>query len=107
MQIVNVKHNDYNLVRGEINLLEGFTTAITKNSIIMDEHFINCIDKVKEILQGRDSDDDKSYLRLKRYPSEIPERLLRDRLKTWLENNPINKKRMLKLNILSKDWQAQ
>ena len=55
--IVNVRHTDYNLVRGEINLLEGFTTAITKNSIIMDDHFINCISKVRDILQGQEGDD--------------------------------------------------
>ncbi len=94
--IVNVRHNDYNLVRGEINLLEGFTTAITKNSIIMDDHFIHCINKVKDILQGQGGDEEKGYLRLKRYPAEIPERLLRDRLKNWLENNPVSKKNDVK-----------
>jgi hypothetical protein len=93
--IVNVRHNDYNLVRGEIRLLEGFTTAITKNSIIFDDHFIDCISKVKEILQGKGGDE-KGYLRLKRYPAEIPEKLLRDRLKNWLENNPVNKKNDVK-----------
>ena len=94
--IVNVKHNDYNLVRGEINLLEGFTTAITKNSIIMDDHFIDCINSVRNILQGQDEDEDKGYLRLKRYPAEIPERLLRDRLMNWLQNNPLDKKKDVK-----------
>ena len=96
LEIINIRHNDYNLVRGEINLLEGFTTAITKNSIIMDEHFIDCISKVKEILVGKDGDQEKGYLRLKRYPAEIPERLLRDRLTLWLQNNPLNKKKDVK-----------
>ncbi|HUX47609.1 MAG TPA: ATP-binding protein [Dehalococcoidia bacterium] len=92
--IVNVRHSDYNLARGEINLLEGFITAITKNSIIIDDHFMDCIAKVKDILEG--SDDEKGYLKVKRYPAEIPERLLRDRLKNWLENNPVNKKNNVK-----------
>lgn len=92
IDIVNVRHNDYNLVRGEINLLEGFTTAITKNSIILDDHFIECLDKVRDILVGKGGDTERSYLRLKRYPTEIPEKLLRDRLATWLKNNPVNRK---------------
>lgn len=94
--IVNVPHNDYNLVRGEINLLDGFTTAITKNSIIMDNHFIECIERVRDILVGQGEDSEKGYLRLKRYPTEIPEKLLRDRLANWLQNNPINKKSNVK-----------
>jgi hypothetical protein len=94
--IINVRHNDYNLVRGEINLLEGFTTAITKNSVIRDDHFIECIEKVKELLIGKEGEQDKGYLRLKRYPTEIPERLLRDRLILWLQNNPMNKKKDVK-----------
>jgi hypothetical protein len=93
---VNVRHNDYNLVRGEISLLDGFTTAITKNSIIFDEHFAECINKVHEILQGQDGDEQKGYLSLKRYPQEIPESLLRDRLALWLQNNPLNKKNNVK-----------
>lgn len=92
--IVNIKHNDYNLVRGEINLIEGFTTAITKNSIIIEEHFISCIEKVREILQGEN--EEKGFLRVKRYPTEIPEKLLRDRLANWLQNNPLNKKEDVK-----------
>src|SRR5438045_7415456 len=37
--IVVQRHSDYNAVRGEINLLSGFATAITKNSVRDDEHF--------------------------------------------------------------------
>jgi hypothetical protein len=95
--IVNVQHNDYNLIRGEINLLDGFTTAITKNSIIMDNHFIECIDKVRDALVGQGEDNERGYLRLKRYPAEIPERLLRDRLANWLQNNPVNRKSDVKI----------
>jgi len=95
--IVNVRHNDYNLVRGEINLLEGFTTAITKNSIIVNDHFVECIARVREILQGKGDDEDSGYLRLQRYPQEIPEKLLRDRLANWLQNNPLDKKADVKV----------
>ena len=84
--IVNVVHSDYNLYRGEINLIEGFVTAITKNSIIRNDHFFDCIDKVKEILEQG------GYLKQKRYPEDIPEKLLRDRLANWLQNNPLTKK---------------
>jgi len=90
--IVVAKHPDYNLIRGEITLLEGFSTAITKNSIIREGHFLACIDEVKGILTGKGQEDEKNYLRQKKYPKEIPEKLLRDRLANWLGNNPLNKK---------------
>jgi len=89
---VNTRHADYNLIRGEIELIEGFKTAITKNSIIQDEKFRDCIDDMKEFLFGSGEDDTKNYIRIKKYPEWIPEALLRDRLATWLKNNPLNKK---------------
>ncbi|RLC63779.1 MAG: hypothetical protein DRI01_04585 [Chloroflexi bacterium] len=92
LELVAARHPDYNLIRGEIVLLEGFSTAITKNSIIRDDHFTECIKDVKDILTGKDEDDSRNYLRQKKYPREIPEKLLRDRLANWLGNNPINKK---------------
>jgi len=92
LEMIAARHPDYNLIRGEIVLLEGFSTAITKNSIIRDVHFIECIRDVKGILTGKGEDDSRNYLRQRKYPREIPERLLRDRLANWLGNNPINKK---------------
>ena len=94
--IVVAPHNDYNLIRGEINLIEGFTTAITKNLIIFNDHFQECIRAVRDVLVGTGEDDSKSYLRIRRYPAEIPEKLFRDRLANWLGNNPINKKNDVK-----------
>ena len=90
--IINTRHNDYNSIRGEITLIEGFATAITKNSIISDNHFRECIEAAKQILHG-DAEgpggQSKDYLNLTTYPEELPESLLRDRLATWLETNPI------------------
>lgn len=93
--IVNSKHNDYNIFRGEIKLISGFKTAITKNSIILDANFQECIDKVKNILNGEEvgpNNKKKDYLKLKTYPAELPERLLRDRLAKYLKSNPLDSK---------------
>ena len=90
--IVNQRHSDYNLVRGEIALLSGFSTAITKNSMIHDDHFNECIKHIGEILTGeRPGPFGKkdNYLQHKSYPDDIPEALLRDRLIEWLTNNPM------------------
>lgn len=95
LDIVPSKHPDYNNIRGEIELIEGFSTAITKNSIIYDDHFSECIEEIRAILRGEKPGPGKKvrdYLTQKTYPEEIPERLLRDRLIEWLKNNPLNKK---------------
>lgn len=94
--IVTVRDPHYNLIRGEISLLEGFSTAITKNSIIYNDHFRDCINDVKGILLGKGEDDSSNYIRQRKYPKELPENLLRDRLANWLENNPINKREDVK-----------
>lgn len=99
--IINSRHPDYNRIRGEIILTEGFSTAITKNSIIHDDNFMECINKVKKILtgdkkSGGNGGNNKSYLKSKKYPEIIPEALLRDRLSTWLENNPMDEKEDVK-----------
>ena len=88
--LVQSRHNDFNLIRGEIHLLEGFTTAITKNFIIYDEPFKECIREVRRALTNEDQEG-PNYLQQKRYPDALPEKLLRDRLKNWLENNPLKK----------------
>lgn len=95
LEIITSRHNDYNIIRGEIILLEGFTTAITKNSIIQDTNFKQCISEISQILNGEASgpgDKKHNYLKTKTYPEEIPEKLLRDRLIEWLRNNPMAKK---------------
>jgi len=93
--ITTNRHNDYNVVRGEINLIEGFSTAITKNSIIQDANFRECTEEITQILNGqKDGPGGKpqNYLRTKTYPEEIPEKLLQDRLVEWLANNPMQRK---------------
>ena len=94
--IISVKHNNYNLVRGEIELLSGFQTAITKNMMINDDAFKDLIDQVSKILNGEAPGPKgiiKKYLEKISFPDEIPEALLRDRLVTWLKENPMMPKK--------------
>ena len=80
---VGTRHNNYNNIRGEIILKSGFTTAITKNSIIATEHWTQCLAEVKGFL------DEKGYIKSKTYPDALPEAALRDRLANWLNNNDV------------------
>ena len=81
--LVETRHNNYNSIRGEIILKSGFTTAITKNSIIATEHWEQCLKQIKEFL------DKNNYIKSKTYPDALPEAALRDRLAYWLKNNDI------------------
>ncbi len=81
--IVQTRHNNYNSIRGEIVLLAGFTTAITKNSIIENEHWSQCLAVIKDFLA------ENHYIRSKTYPDALPEAALRDRLAHWLKTNDI------------------
>jgi hypothetical protein len=93
--VVNQRHPDFNHIRGEIDLIRGFHTAITKNAIIEDRNFRECVEQVRLVLQGEKpgpSGNPKTYLRIKTYPDQIPEPLLRDRLATWLQNNPLSRR---------------
>lgn len=72
--LIETKHNSYNAIRGEIDLIHGFTTAITKNNIIHDQNFSELITQIKEYLTK------ENLLRKKTYPDAIPEKLLKDRL---------------------------
>lgn len=90
--ITQTRHNSYNKLRGEIDLLSGFSTAITKNSIIHDQAFSECIEQVAKILNGKQAGPDgveKDYIVRPTYLDELPEALIRDRLRKWLENNPL------------------
>lgn len=90
--IINQRHSDYNSIRGEIVLIHGFHTAITKNSVIHDDNFRDCISQVKDILSGEKpgpGGKKDNYLQHRSYPDEIPEALLRGRLMEWLSNNPL------------------
>jgi len=87
--VVRVRHNDYNSIRGEIDLKKGFRTAITKNSLIYDEHLSEFLDKLKTFL----NDSSKGYLKRKAWPKEIPENILRDRLAKHLKEKSIDPKK--------------
>ncbi len=72
---------------------KGFSTAITKNSIISDSHFIQCIEEIRKVLNGEAPGPrkrTKNYLERKTYPDELPEKLLK-RLIEYLANNPLHK----------------
>ena len=81
--LVGTRHNNYNSIRGELILKSGFTTAITKNSIIATENWQQCLKDIKTFL------DDKKLIKSKTYPGELPEAALRDRLAIWLKNNDL------------------
>ncbi|MCB2354364.1 ATP-binding protein [Clostridium estertheticum] len=85
--IVGVNHSKYNYIRGEINLINGFSTAITKNHIINDSNFNELIECIKTFLT------EKKYLEFKTYPDVIPESLLRDRLRNHFLSRTINPKK--------------
>jgi len=94
-EIVPTKHPNFNNIRGEISLIRGFSTAITKNSIISDHNLIECLNEIRLILNGKKEGPGgkiKDYFAHKRYPEELPETLLRDRLVAWLLENPIQKR---------------
>ena len=90
--IVEARHNDYNYVRGELDLKKGFRTAITKNSLVPDEHYIALLEKIKEFLR----DPKKGYLKRRTWPTEIPEDVLRKRLAKYLKNRSIDPKKDVK-----------
>jgi hypothetical protein len=86
IEIVPARHNDFNYIRGEIDLKVGFTTAITKNNIILNDAFDELRTQLREFLE------DGGYLRRRSYPDEIPESLLRDRLANFLHNRAVDPK---------------
>lgn len=89
LEIVDARHSDYNYVRGELHLTKGFHTAITKNSIVPDEHYTELIALLKEYLR----DPTKGYLKRKTWPTEIPEEILRKRLAKYLKTRSIEPKK--------------
>lgn len=86
IELVNTKHPKYNYIRGEIDLIKGFTTAITKNNIIRDENFNELIIKIKEYLNR------ENLLEEKTYSTKLPEALLRDRLASHFKTAVLEKK---------------
>ena len=92
IEIVEARHSDYNYVRGELLLTKGFRTAITKNSLVPDEHYTELLIALREFLR----DPKKEYLKRKTWPTEIPEDVLRTRLAKWLRTRSIDPKKDVK-----------
>lgn len=86
IDLVPARHNRFNYIRGELDLVKGFTTAITKNSIIRDQNYQGLLDKIRE------DPDVKRLLQKKTFPEELPEKVLRDRLAIHLKKRAIDPK---------------
>ena len=84
LKLVGARHNDYNGIRGELVLLEGFHTAITKNNMIQTESWNQCLTEVGDFLKSN------NYIKTRTYPAALPEAALRDRLTVWLEKNDLS-----------------
>lgn len=82
--LVNSTHPQYNRIRGEIDLLEGFSTAITKNRIVGGAEFEAMRKEIRRFLK------ENAYLEEESVPNQIPEACLRDRLAGLLPNAPHN-----------------
>lgn len=76
-----VKHNSYNHIRGELHLQKGFTTSITKNHVIYDQHFTDLLNQLKDFML------EKNLIHQKYVQNKMPEKLLRDRLIQVMKNN--------------------
>jgi len=85
IELIEASHNQYNLIRGEIDMKTGFHTAITKNRIIHTEEFKSMVTQVKDFLT------EQKLLTSRTVPGNIPEDCLRDRLAKLLKKPPHNK----------------
>ncbi|WP_083600070.1 ATP-binding protein [Exiguobacterium sp. AT1b] len=90
LDFINIPHNNYNYVRGEIDLYHGFSTSTTKNFIIKDENFEDLLTQIKVYLE------EKGLLERKNDPEELPEKLLRDRLARNFKSRAIDPKKDVK-----------
>lgn len=79
--ITPVRHNSFNHIRGEINLINGFTTSITKNHIVHDRHFNELLVQIREFVK------EKNLVNRKHYAKVLSEALLRDRLAKVMKEN--------------------
>lgn len=80
--LVNSTHPQYNKIRGEIDLVKGFSTAITKNRIVGGVEFEAMQKEIRKFLKNDE------YLEEESVPNQIPEACLRDRLADLLPNSP-------------------
>lgn len=91
IDLIKTKHNKYNYIRGEIDLIRGFTTAITKNNIIRDKNFNELLEDINNFFKKH------NYLDEKNYSDKLPEKLLRDRLANYFEKSTLLKKNNIKM----------
>lgn len=74
--LVGQRHNSFNLIRGEINLLSGFKTQRTKNGLMTDSaHWPQMIQKVASIMKGDDPEIKigRNLLEKKLTDDEVPD----------------------------------
>ena len=93
--LVNARHNQFNYIRGEIFLIKGFCTAITKNSMIMDDNFIELINQIKNFLTNKS----RNYLKFKTWNNEISDGVMRNRLANHLKKRTIDPKKEVDINV--------
>lgn len=92
MGIVGQRHPGYNHIRGEIDLVEGFTTNVTKNSLRKDACYQELANKIAAILKGEaEGPNGKKtrYISSSPLSSIIKEYVYRDRLKKCIEEDDL------------------
>lgn len=92
IKLVEARHSNYNYIRGEIELLEGFKTSTTKSKIIWDSNFNELLERISAILK------EGKYLYGKVPSDKLPEKVIRDRLALSLSQNPLIKRENVKVD---------
>ena len=90
LDFIKVPHHAYNYIRGEIDLVKGFKTSTTKNFVVRDKNFNELLAEINTFLET------EKLLERKNDPTELPEHLLRDRLKHHLLTKKIEPKKDVK-----------
>ena len=91
LELVGSSHPQYNHIRGELNLLTGFSTTVTKTGVKRTRAFQECLEQVYDILHGFvgiNGSEPKDYLKTEAAPEGLPEALLTHRLVEQLKENP-------------------
>lgn len=93
--LTGTKHPQWNRIRGELDLIEGFKTSVTKNHVMHTAAFDDLIDKVKAFL------DDNKFLSPKdvAWSGELPEKLVEERLASHLRNRAVDPKRDIRRQV--------
>ncbi len=72
------RQSKYNPIKGEIDLLKGFTTTLSKNDIVRDFNFMELISRLKGFIHEKKLFDKKTC-------HDLPKSLLIDRLVQYLK----------------------